>query len=65
MTWATFWKALAVSAASGAVAAATDAVQETPSNGKAVAIRAAVGAGIGAVAYLKQSPLPPAPPDGK
>lgn len=58
MKWATFWKALAVSAASGAVAAATEAVQDTPTNGKAVAIRAAVGAAIGAVAYLKQSPLP-------
>ena len=65
MSWPTFWKALAAATASGAVAAATDALQETPTNGKAVAIRASVGAAIGAVAYLKQSPLPPAPPDGK
>lgn len=52
-----FWKALAVSVLSGATAAAADALQGGVTSGRALGTRAAVGAAIGAVAYLQQSPL--------
>ena len=62
MTWKHFLKAFAAAAASGAATAAVDAVQtEGETNPKAIAVRAGVGALIGAAFYLKQSPIAATP----
>ena len=62
MTWKHYLKALGAAASSGAVTAAVDAVQtEGETNPKALAVKASVGALLGMLFYLKQSPLSATP----
>ena len=59
------WKTVLGAAIAAGIMTALESYVKGVQSPKALATSAAVAAAMVVIAYLKQSPLPPAPPDGK